>query len=182
MRTLKVFESISIDGYFTDKNGDMSFAHAVAPDPDFAAWVDENASGEGDLLFGRKTFEMMEAFWTSSTAMERMPAVAKGMNAARKYLVSRSLEPKWANSQLLEGELVSAVRLLKASEGPPIVILGSGSVVATLGEAGLVDEYQFVMIPTALGGGRTLFTRGAPLRLVAQRAFSNGNIVLTYAA
>lgn len=182
MRTLKVFESISVDGYFTDVNDDMSFAHAVAPDPDFGAWVGQNASAGRELLFGRKTYEMMAAFWTSPAAMEQMPAVAKGMNAAKKYLASRTVKPTWAGTQLLEGDLVTAVRALKASEGPPIVILGSGSVVATLGEAGLVDEYQFVVIPTALGKGRMLFTQPAKLRLVDQRAFGNGNVVLTYAA
>jgi len=62
------------------------------------------------------------------------------------------------------------------------VILGSGSVVSALGEAGLVDEYQLVVIPAALGGGRTLFPKNKKLRLVDQRGFKNGNVVLTYAA
>ena len=76
---------------------------------------------------------------------------------------------------------MAAVRALKASDGPGITLLGSGSVAAQLGEAGLVDEYQFVIIPVALGGGRTVFTRPAQLRLVAQRTFSCGNVVVTYA-
>ncbi|HEY8945366.1 MAG TPA: dihydrofolate reductase family protein [Polyangiaceae bacterium] len=181
MRRLKVFESISIDGYFTDKTGDMSFAHAVAPDPEFFAWVGKNASAGRELLFGRKTYQMMEAFWTSPEAKERMPVVAKGMNAARKYVASRTIAPRWANSQLVEGDLVRGVGALKEGDGPPIVILGSGSVVATLGEAGLIDEYQFVVIPAALGGGRTLFSESQKLRLVDQRSFANGNVVLTYA-
>ena len=180
MRALKVFESISVDGYFADADGDMSFAHAVPPDADFSAWVGRNASSGRELLFGRRTFEMMEAFWTSPAASERMPAVAEGMNAATKYVASRSLVPSWANSQRLEGDLVSAARALKSLEGPPIVILGSGSVVATLAEAGLVDEYQLVVIPVVLGAGRRLFTRRESLRLVEQRAFANGNVVLSY--
>jgi dihydrofolate reductase len=182
MRTLKVFESISVDGYFADSAGDMSFAHAVAPDPEFFAWVGQNASAGRELLFGRKTYEMMEHFWTSPEAHERMPAVAKGMNTARKYVASRTIEPTWANSQLLDGDLVSAVRALKQRKGPPVVILGSASVVTRLGEEGLVDEYQFVVIPTALGSGRTVFSRGAKLRLIDQRAFKNGNVVVTYAS
>lgn len=182
MRSLKVFESISIDGYFADANGDMSFAHAVAPDPEFGAWVGQNASSGGELLLGRVTYEMMASFWTSPAAAQQMPAVAKGMNAARKYVATRSLTPTWNNTQRLEGDAVAAVRALKAHEGPPLVVLGSGTLVAALGEAGLVDEYQFVVIPAALGGGRTLFTKGTELRLVDQRAFQNGNVVLTYAA
>ncbi|HYA45327.1 MAG TPA: dihydrofolate reductase family protein, partial [Acidimicrobiales bacterium] len=61
-------------------------------------------------------------------------------------------------------------------------VLGSGSIVAQLGEAGLVDEYQFVIIPVALGGGRTVLSRKCSLRLIDQRAFRCGNVVVTYAA
>lgn len=182
MRTLKVFESVSVDGYFSDAHGDMSFAHAIAPDPEFGAWVGENASRGGELLLGRKTYEMMERFWTSAAALEQMPVVAKGMNAARKYVASRTITPTWTGSQRLEGDLVAAVRAVKESEGPPLTILGSGSVASTLGDAGLVDEYQFVIVPTALGAGRTVFTSPKKLRLVDQRAFKNGNIVVTYAS
>jgi dihydrofolate reductase len=61
-------------------------------------------------------------------------------------------------------------------------VLGSGSIAALLGEAGLVDEYQFVIVPIALGGGRTVFAARRELRLVTQRAFGNGNVVVTYAS
>jgi dihydrofolate reductase len=60
-------------------------------------------------------------------------------------------------------------------------LLGSGSLALALGEAGLVDEYQFVVVPRALGSGRTLFSNNTKLRLREQRAFNNGNVVLTYA-
>jgi dihydrofolate reductase len=181
MRKLRVFESISVDGYFTDAHGDMSFAHAGRQDAEFAAWVSGNASAGGELLFGRKTYQMMEAFWPTPLAAQQMPAVAKGMNAARKYVASRTITPTWNNAHLLAGDLVKAVRDLKATGGPGIVVLGSGSVAGQLGDAGLVDEYQFVVIPVALGGGRTIFTKGCPLRLIEQRAFACGNVVVTYA-
>ena len=181
MRKLRVFESISIDGYFTDASGDMGWAHAGRDDPDFTEWVGANASSGGELLFGRKTYQMMEAFWPTPAAAEQMPLVAKGMNAARKYVVSRTIQPTWNNTHLLKGDLVAAVRELKGSDGPGLSVLGSGSVAARLGEAGLVDEYQFVIIPVALGGGRTVFTKGRKLRLVDQRAFRCGNVVVTYA-
>jgi dihydrofolate reductase len=181
MRKLRVFESISIDGYFTDANGDIRWAHAGSEDAEFAAWVSGNASKGGSLLFGRKTYQMMEAFWPTAVAAQQMPNVAKGMNAARKYVASRTIEPAWNNSQLLGADLVRAVRDLKASDGPDITVLGSGSVAAQLGEAGVVDEYQFVIIPLALGGGRTVFARDCRLRLFEQRAFPGGNVVVTYA-
>ena len=181
MRKLRVFESISIDGRFTDASGDMSWAHAGREDAEFADWVSGNASSGGELLFGRKTYQMMEAFWPTPIAAQQMPIVAKSMNVARKYVASRTIEPTWNNTQLLKAELVKAVRDLKASDGPDIAVLGSGSVAAQLGEACLVDEYQFVVIPLALGGGRTVFTKGCSLRLLAQRAFRCGNVAVTYA-
>ncbi|HEX4404451.1 MAG TPA: dihydrofolate reductase family protein [Polyangia bacterium] len=181
MRKLNVFESISVDGYFTDAHGDMSWAHVGAQDVEFADWVSANASGGGELIFGRTTYEQMEAFWPTPMAAAQMPAVAKGMNAARKYVASTTIQPTWNNTQLLKGDLVKAVRALKAGEGPGLTVLGSGSVVAQLGAAGLVDQYQFVVVPLALGGGRTVFTKGCALRLVDQRAFRCGNVVVTYA-
>ena len=175
-----MFESISVDGYFCDRNGDMSWAHAGGDDPEFAAWVSSNASSGGDLLFGRKTYEMMAAFWPTPMAAQQMPEVAKGMNAARKYVASRTIKPTWTNSHLLQGDLLAAVRGLQATEGPDITILGSGNIAAQLGDAGLVDEYQFIIVPVALGGGRTIFNNSSKLRLLDQRTFRCGRVVLTY--
>ncbi len=178
MRTLRVFESISTDGYFADSRGDMSWAHTS--DPEFLQWVGGNASSGSELLFGRKTYEMMESFWTGE-GLRQIPEVAKGMNAARKYVASRTIKPTWNNSVLLEGNLVEAVRALRASPGPNLAILGSGEIAAQLGEAGLVDEYQLVVVPIALGGGRTVFSKGQKLRLIDHRAFRCGNVAVTYA-
>src|SRR5688572_10879075 len=112
MRKLRVFESISIDGYFTDKDGDTSWAHAGRDDREFGDWVTSNAASGGELLFGRKTYEMMESFWPTPLAARQMPDVAKGMNAAKKYVASNTIEPSWNNSHLLKGDLLEAVRAL----------------------------------------------------------------------
>ncbi len=181
MSTLRVFESVSLDGFFAAADGSIGWAHSGREDPEFADWVAGNASSGGALLFGRKTYQMMEAFWPTPLAAEQMPVVARGMNARRKYVVSRTIRPTWNNTHLLQGELVSSVRELKAAAGPGIAVLGSGSIVAQLGEAGLVDEYQFVILPVALGAGRTIFNHPCKLRLLDQRAFRCGNVVVTYA-
>jgi dihydrofolate reductase len=181
MRKLRVFESISVDGYFTDANGDMDWAHLGREDAEFADWVSGNASSGGELLLGRKTYHIMEAFWPTPMAAQQMPAVAKGMNAARKYVASRTIQPTWNNAHLLKGDLLKTVGDLKASNGPDITLLGSGSVAAQLGEARLVDEYQFVIIPVALGAGRAAYTKRCNLRLIHHRGFRCGNVVVTYA-
>lgn len=186
MRKLRVFESISVDGYFADTSGGMQWAHRAEADADdeFTAWVGENASrgAGGGLVMGRVTYDMMAAWWPTDAAKQAMPTVAAGMNAATKYVASRDTRfaPRWENCVRLDGDAVAAVRALKASAGPDLAVLGSGRLAAQLGAAGLVDDYQFVILPVALGGGRTVFSRGASLSLVDQRAFRCGNIVVTY--
>src|ERR1700691_1247007 len=115
MKRLRVFESISVDGYFSDANDEMNWAHGGREDPEFAAWVGGNATSGGELLFGRKTYQMMEAFWPTAIAAQQMPDVAMGMNAARKYVASRTIEPTWNNTHLLRAELIEAMRDLKSS-------------------------------------------------------------------
>lgn len=184
MRKIKVFNQLSLDGYFTDANGDMSWAHTQ--DPEWTAFASENASGEGELLFGRKTYEQMAGFWPSKQAMELAPVIAKQMNAKRKVVFSRTLKEEglWNNTRLMKGDLVASAKALKAEAGEPLVTMGSGSVIASLVEAGLVDEFQLVIVPVILGGGRTIFegvTKRPRLKLERTRSFSNGNVVLWYA-
>lgn len=182
MRRLVSFLTISLDGYFTDANGDMSWAHSR--DPEFDAFVANNASGDGEFLFGRRTYEMMASFWPMPQAAQMMPDVAERMNSRPKHIASKTLnEVSWSNSSLIEGELIEAARELKASDGPDLVVLGSGSVVAQLAEVGLIDEFQFVVAPIALGGGRTPFegmNQKLALRLTESRTFQNGKVFVRY--
>lgn len=182
MRQLRSFTSISLDGFFTDSAGDMSWAHTR--DDEWNAFVSSNASGNGALLFGRVTYEMMKAFWPTAQAAQMLPEVAKGMNAMRKYVASRTLgSADWQNTTVLGGDLVKEVQALKAADGPDLVILGSGSVVSQLTDARLIDEYQLVLVPTALGKGRTPFETLGDRRtftMTKTRSFTNGNVVLWY--
>jgi dihydrofolate reductase len=184
MRKLGVFNNVSVDGYFVDGAGGMQWANRGGTDAEWNEFASGNASGEGELLFGRITYEMMASFWPTAAAMESMPAVAAGMNRMRKVVFSRTLEAAgWNNTRLLKGDLAEEVRELKKEAGPDMVILGSGTIVAQLGEAGLIDEYQMVVIPLALGRGRTMFEgvgRKLDLKLVGSRGFGNGNVVLKY--
>ncbi|MEP6688548.1 MAG: dihydrofolate reductase family protein, partial [Gemmatimonadales bacterium] len=158
MRRLTVFNSITLDGYFTGPNGDLRWAHSGPPDPEFDAYVAGNASGDGQLLFGRITYEMMAAHWPTAEASRDTPEVAEGMNALPKVVFSRMLEKaSWSNTTVVKGDLAAAVRRMKAESGPDMTILGSGSIVKQLAEARLVDEYQLVVHPVVLGAGRTMF-------------------------
>lgn len=184
MRKIKVFNQISLDGYFADASSDMRWAHRQ--DSEWTAFASDNSSGGGELLFGRKTYDQMAGFWPTPMAMELSPVVAKQMNAKRKVVFSRTLseEGLWNNTRLMKGDLVESVKTLKAEAGEPLVLMGSGSVVAQLTEADLIDELQLVIVPVVLGAGRTLFEgvkRRPELKLERTRSFSNGNVVLWYA-
>lgn len=181
-----MFESLTLDGYFTGKDGDLSWSHGPAQqDPEWMEFVSGNASGGGALLFGRVTFEMMRSFWPTPQAAKDMPKVAKAMNEMPKFVVSKTLkQPDWQNTTILSGDLVEDVMRLKASDGPNLTILGSGRVVSRLAATGLVDSYQFVLIPVAIGVGRPLFEdmhQPLALQRVDSRSFRNGNVVVTYA-
>ena len=182
MRKLSVFNNVSLDGYFTDAAGDMSWAHK--DDAEWNAFTNGNAQGGGALLFGRRTYDMMAGFWPTPMAAKMMPVVAASMNAMEKYVFSRTLKKAaWQNTTLLNSEIAQAVRALKQSTGPDIVIMGSGTIVAQLTEAGLIDVYQIAVAPIVLGSGRTLFEgvgRRPVLKRTGSRTFDNGNVFLTY--
>jgi dihydrofolate reductase len=182
MPKLVVYNAMSLDGYFTDAKGDMSWAHKQ--DPEWQAFVKENASGGGRLLFGRITYELMAGFWSTPAALQSNPVVAERLNALPKFVCSTTLQQvTWNNTTLLKGDLTTEVRKLKQQAGADIVVMGSGSVVAQLAEAGLIDQYQIVLNPLVVGQGRTLFEgvqRKLPMKLAKSRPFANGNVVLFY--
>jgi dihydrofolate reductase len=184
-RKLKAFMQISLDGYFCDPNGDMSFAHQPPEDAEWHEFVVGNVSGESTLLFGRKTYEMMAAWWPTAMAAQAMPEVAAKMNALPKIVFSRTLSSAdWCNTTLVKNDLVDTVRCMKDETGSDMTILGSGSIVTQLADAGLIDTLQVVINPVALGAGKSLFdglTQRLDLMLTNWRGFGNGSVVLWYA-
>lgn len=187
MRRLIVFNHISIDGCFTDGNAQFAWAKHGNDDPEYAAFVAQNASGDGHLIFGRVTYELMAGYWPTPIAEQHMAEVARGMNNMRKTVFSRTLDKvSWNNTQLIHpanDDLAAEVRRLKEQDGPDMAILGSGSLVAQLASTGLIDEYQLVVNPVALGRGRSLF-ENIPnllsLKLASSRTFKNGKEYLSY--
>jgi dihydrofolate reductase len=183
MRKLKVFNNVTLDGYFTDSNGDMSWAHE-GNDEEFNSFVRDNAQGESEFLFGRVTYELMASYWPTPHALENMPIVAKKMNETPKTVFSKTLsKTSWNNTKLLKGDLVTEVQKLKKLPGNDLLIFGSGSLVSQLATAGLIDQYQFVLTPIALGEGRSSFDKIGKrqnFKLVSSRVFPHGKIFLCY--
>lgn len=184
MRRLSVFNSVTLDGYFTGLNGDMSWARKDPQDAEWNSFVTGNSSSDGPLVFGRVTYEMMVSFWPTPMAIQNIPEVAAGMNARPKIVFSRTLvSADWNNTTLVKGDVTTEIRRMKQEPGGDMVILGSGNIVSQLAQAGLIDEYQIALTPIVLGQGRTMFetVKGKlALKLIKTRSFANGSMVLYY--
>lgn len=186
MRKLLVFNQVSLDGYIADREGDMSWAHKDPQDAEWNAFVAGNAKGEGELLFGRVTYDLMASYWPTPMAMQNTPEVAEGMNNMPKVVFSRTMEKaSWKNTKLVKSDIAAEVRKMKQEPGPQMVIMGSGTIVSQLTQEGLIDEYQLVVNPIVLGAGKSMFAGVKDRRTLKQtqsRTFGNGNVVLTYAS
>jgi dihydrofolate reductase len=185
MRKLSVFEQISVDGYFKTPSGDIRWMHQPDDDdPEFKQFTNDNAVAGGVLLFGRKTYETMASFWPTPAAAEQFPDVARQMNSLPKVVFSKTLDqPSWNNTTVIQDDMVAEVKKMKSEPGEPIAILGSGSIVSQLTEAGLIDEYQILVIPVVLGKGTTMFDGAKKvmnLALKKTRTFRNGKAFLVY--
>jgi dihydrofolate reductase len=184
MRSLSVFNHVTLDGYFTDEKSDMSWAHAGSEDEEFSEFTTKNAAAGGTLIFGRRTYELMAGFWPTPMAQQEYPDVANAMNRMQKVVFSREFgEATWANTTLVREDPAPYVTRLKREPGDDLTIFGSGSIVAQLTQARLIDEYQLVINPLVLGSGRTMFAGiDAPVRLelTETRQFRNGKVFLRY--
>jgi len=183
MRRLVSFTMISLDGYFAASDGDLSWAHRG--DPQWKAYVEDNSKQGGGLVFGRLTYEMMASYWPTPHAAASDPVVAQNMNRLPKFVFSRTLtRPDWDSTRVLgRDDLLADARNLKSGHGADLVVLGSGSIVAQLAQAGLIDELQLAVFPVVLGKGRRLFPDlkdHLKLKLAHSRIFDNGNVVLAY--
>ena len=195
-RKIVVFDRISADGYFSAADGALDWA---LPDAD----LDKGAAGKLEdsdtMLFGRRTYDMFESFWPHvlkdpATAPDphnpgrhtpEMRSLAEWINAAKKIVFSKTRgEVSWTNSELRRDIVPREIEALKAQPGKTIMLFGSGSVVSRLSELGLIDEYQLVVCPVLLGGGRSLVSGMAgrvSLELLEARPFPSGNVMLRFA-
>lgn len=171
-----------------DEDRDGGFAHGGWSMPFFdpevmGPVVGEAAATTDGLLFGRRTYETMAGAWPDRAG----DPFADHMNAIPKYVVSRrwtDADLTWNNTTLLPADdVVGALRDLKARPGRDIHVMGSTSVARLLAEHDLVDEYQLMIEPILLGGGKRIFAddgRARPLELVRSTVASTGVIVCAY--
>ncbi|HEX2404536.1 MAG TPA: dihydrofolate reductase family protein [Acidimicrobiia bacterium] len=191
MAKLVVVEGLSLDGVMQapgspDEDRSGGFEHGGWQMPYFDAVAGEEAGKSmaetGAFLFGRKTYEIMSAYWPQQPDDAMFANV---LNSLPKYVASTTLEEPlaWSGSSLLKGDVAVAVADLKKKEEGNIVVLGSGQLARTLIEHDLVDEYGLMIHPLLLGGGKRLFDEGGAKRrllMVGSKTSTTGVILATY--
>jgi dihydrofolate reductase len=189
LRRLVAVTQVTLDGVMQSPGGPEEdprngFTHGgwVVPfwDDALGQAIGETIAGEFDMLLGRRTYEIFAAYWPSHGDNP----IAKAFNKATKYVATRTLDRfDWKHSRPLRGDVVDAVRRLKASDGPAVHVWGSGQLLQALIAAALVDEYRIWVFPVVLGEGRRLFEKGVPpgaLALVETRSTPKGVLINTY--
>ncbi len=167
---------VSIDGFFSGRDGDISWHRA---DDEYEAYAIAFLRSVDCLLFGKTTYQLMASYWPTADG-----EVAGMMNAIPKIVVSTTLDKaEWHNSRLMNSSIVESIAQLKRLPGNNMAILGSAALASSLLHAGLIDEYQLTVVPVVLGEGSPLF-RNVPcpinLKLVKSTLLKSGCIQLHY--
>jgi dihydrofolate reductase len=156
------------------------------PDEELHRHAVANLERADALLFGRVTYEMMEAAFRgparAGALPEWMTPFARAIDRAKKYVVSGTLDRVDWNAELVRGDLGKAVQQLKREPGKGL-FAGGVKLPLALAELGLIDEYEFVVHPILAGHGPTLFaglSERLDLRLVGRQEFGSGAMVLRY--
>ena len=181
MRPLRYSINVTIDGCCDHR--------AILPDEELHRHHAGNIAQADALLLGRVTYEMMEAAWRPSATgvmpdwmADWMEPFARTIDAAKKYVVSSTLDRVDWNAELLRGDLGKAVQQLKQQPGKGLAV-GGVKLPQALSELGLIDEYEFVVHPRLAGHGPTLFaglSKHVDLKLVSRVEFGSGAVAMRY--
>ena len=182
MRPLRYSINVTLDGCCDHR--------AIVPDEDLHRHAAENLDQADALLFGRVTYEMMEAAWRSPARTGARPdwmepwmePFARTIDAAKKYVVSSTLDRVDWNAELVRGDLGKAVQQLKQESGKGLLV-GGVKLPLALAELGLIDEYEFVVHPRVVGHGPTLFaglSTPVDLTFVGRLELGSGAVAMRY--
>jgi len=178
MRPLRYSINVTLDGCCDHREG--------IADEDLHRHATENLARADALLFGRVIYEMMEEAWREpappGSRPDWMEPFARTIDAAKKYVVSSTLNKVDWNAELVRGDLLSAVQQLKSEPGNGL-LTGGVTLPLALAELGLIDEYEFVVHPRVAGHGPTLFaglSKRIDLKLVSRHELGSGAVVTKY--
>ena len=178
VRPLRYSINVTLDGCCDHREG--------IADEELHRYAAENVAWADALLFGRVTYEMMESAWRLPMSPGVMPEwtlpFARKIDAAKKYVVSSTLDRVDWNSELVRGDVATAVQTLKQEPGTGILV-GGVTLPHALAELGLIDEYDIIVHPRIAGHGPTLFaglSHRIDLKLVSRVEFGSGAVAMRY--
>ncbi|MFI5153647.1 MAG: dihydrofolate reductase family protein [Chitinophagales bacterium] len=181
MRRLIFQMMISLDGYFEGSQGSLDW-HIV--DKEFNDYAVELLKSVDGLIFGHRTYDLMESYWTSPDALHNDPEVTPYMNDLTKYVFSKELKSvHWKNTILIHSDPAVEISRIKKLPGKNMAIFGSSNLMLSLIDKGVVDEYRIFISPTILGQGNSLFKglgKRVNLKLRDSRVLKSGNVLLKY--
>lgn len=185
MRKIILFMMVSVDGFFEGPGHDLSW-HVV--DEEFNDFASAQMKETDTILFGRRTYLLMESYWPTDAGRVDDPEVAKLMNETPKIVISQSLNTItetdiWKHVRLINNDVKNQIKKLKEDKGGDILLLASSNLCVSLLEWGLLDEIRLMISPVVIGKGTQLFKgvkHKIPLTLIKSRLFVSGNMLLTY--
>ncbi len=185
MRTIRIFEHISLDGVIQSSGeDDFPYEDWTAPYRTLAGRETIMAAqGERfDLLLGRRTYDIWSDYWPKAPSSP----MADALNAATKYVATHRPESlAWGPVESVGPDVVEGVRRIRSEDGPDLILWGSSTLTSALLEHGLADEIVLIVYPVLLGTGKRFFADGTPPRsfeLVGTNALPTGIVVSTYKA
>lgn len=187
MRRIITTTWVTLDGFIAGPNGEMDWVGEIYDDA-MGVYEDDLVNAADTLLLGRVTYESFAGSWPhvpdNPGASEGEKAYARRLNVMRKVVFSRTLErAEWNNSTLMKELTPEAIEQLKREPGGDMLIYGSASLVRTLTNLGLIDEYQLLVHPVILGGGKPLFgdlKDRVKLKLASTKTHPSGVVLVIY--
>ena len=181
MRKIILFDMISLDGFFEGANHSLDW-HNV--DAEFNEFANDQLKSVDTLIFGRKAYDLMVNYWTTSAALTDDPAIANQMNSKHKIVFSKTMtKAEWNNTRLIKGNIKEEIEELKKLAGQDLIIMGSANLASTFRQLDLIDEYRIMVNPIVLGQGTPLFMQSTErfnLKLIKTKTFNSGNVLLYY--
>ena len=187
MRKLILEEWVSLDGFVTDKNGQLDFFTSLTPEQNKDSDADQLKFLEtiDTILLGRKTYDLFVDFWPAATADKEV--IADKLNETYKIVFSNTITKapwgQWPEVEIVTGEAIGAIKKFKQMPGKNMVVWGSISLAQSLMKENLIDEYHIQLCPVLTGGGRNLFPQQinfGQLNLLEARQYNTGIVFLNY--
>lgn len=179
MRKVIVSNLVTLDGFFEGLKGELDW---FMVDDEFFDYVKEMFKTVDTILYGRKTFELMSAYWPNAT--DNDATITHMMNKLPKIVFSNTLsKADWNNSKIINENIPEEIHELKKLPGKDLVIFGSGEIVSFLSNHGLIDEYRIILNPVILGKGNPIFKNindKIKLNLFKTKKLNSGVIILYY--